>query len=334
VCSLIGRHSFKAAWAKTFIALLLAAHGGQAWADPAPRPFQMVLWDSQTRTDSDLPWFYENWTQPQPPGRAVLQLAHWKTATVASLNNLGFDWSRIAAVVIDEPYLTETGGASWTNPCRKPNDGRLAKITALESTIRGVADAVKVVSKNKTRFWINFSEQELQWMMDGGCPVPLNQPYIHVISLDKYAVPFADEENFLTLGYPAWSVKPYYDWLLANQPPQQQLALVPGTFFRVGHDDPYVIAWYLLGFFDYAATLNRRCDLELGSTGVTGNYDRCRVWAVVGWTVADSVQDGPEYRTYNHPLALPIAVVWRTQFAVPQRAAVVSTLLNHGPLND
>ena len=69
------------------------------------------------------------------------------------------------------------------------------------------------------RFWVNFNAQsEVAWMMDSDCALPVNQPYIDVISLDDYWKSFSPE------------VQSDYNWIAAHRAtPYQQMALVPGT---------------------------------------------------------------------------------------------------------
>src|SRR5690349_4266806 len=107
-----------------FVALpLKAADSGHS-----TRNFLMALWSNSTGTDADLPFFTEG--QPQPEGNSILLLSswqrhdfeqHWKT-----LVSEGYDVDRIQAIVIDEPYWSTLGTATWSNPCR---DNRRAKLT-------------------------------------------------------------------------------------------------------------------------------------------------------------------------------------------------------------
>lgn len=128
-----------------------------------------------------------------------------------------------------------------------------------------------------TRFWVNFAEPEVQWMIEGSCPstLRLNDWYMDVVSLDKYNTPFAN-------------VKPYYEYLFAQRPTAyQQLALVPGTFYVTLNGniqiDPPAAVNNLQTFFDYARTMNQSCSLQIGRTGVTKSSDGCPIWAVVGF---------------------------------------------------
>jgi len=73
--------------------------------------------------------------------------------------------------------------------------------------------------------------------------------------------------------------------------PDQQIALVPGVFSA-----PVNQYGLLQDYFDYADQWNEVCDLPLGSRGVTGLYDGCRIWIVAGW-LADNYTDpkGTQY---------------------------------------
>ena len=78
------------------------------------------------------------------------------------------------------------------------------------------------------------------------------------------------------------SLEDEYEWFISAMP-QQQIALVPGTFFIYGRS-PYAARNILYGYFDYANRMKRVCDIGFGRVGRTGNYDGCRVWIVAGWS--------------------------------------------------
>jgi hypothetical protein len=237
------------------------------------RRFEMALFGSSNESYTDLSWLSPGQPQPAAPRRSILTLDGTYKAyypnLLGHLQSLGYDWSRIAAVVIDEPYWYEQmpiAGENWSNPCYV-NDARCQAVYNLMPVLESAATAVKTMNA-KTRFWINFSEPELQWMQDPYVPVPLNQPYIDVISLDKYNVPFTQ-------------VKPYYDWLVNNRSkPSQQFALVPGVFHGISpYSNPSTAASNLIGYFNYANNVNT-------------NYDSPPVWLVAGWIGAGDEWDG------------------------------------------
>lgn len=148
-------------------------------------------------------------------------------------------------------------------------------------------------------------------LMRGGlCPFPFNEPYIDVVSMDIYFVNFQ----------PALSER--YQFLYEHRPtPYQQLALVPGVFTG-GHDSNHnqngaQAAARLLGFFEYAASMNQHCDLPLGPTGITGSYDGCPLWMIVGFTGGVApVSDAPGYLPIDNPASILVFDAWQAAFAV------------------
>jgi hypothetical protein len=286
----------------------------------ANRSFQMALWPDTnpavvpTPSDADIKTFWELYGQPAAPARSIAFLQTWQSNTPLP----AWDWSRILAVQIDEPYATALigtfgGGIDLTqNPCHST-----AQMQVINATAQKLATEATMVKSNspKTRFWVNFSGVELGWMMDSTCPLALNQPYIDVISVDHYRAPFKPD------------VQVYYDWFIAHPPtsqqqPQQQLALIPGTFFETGVDDPTTQATYLQGYFDYANSLNHNCNLALGSRGQTFNFDGCRVWVVMGW-LAGNFED---YVGLLDSRSAPIARAWR-QEARPTRGQILNDVV-------
>ena len=68
------------------------------------RPYQMSILastDGGTAANVDIPIFTQGVFRydPQPPGRSIVWLP-----PDANLDQYNFDWSRIAAVYVDEPY--------------------------------------------------------------------------------------------------------------------------------------------------------------------------------------------------------------------------------------
>src|SRR5688572_31781232 len=151
----------------------------------------------------------------------------------------------------------------------------------------------------------------MKWMRDPFCPLPLNDPTFDVVSLDIYNVPFS-------------SIQHHYDWLISSIP-EQQIALVPGTYYE--RDGPptasYSAALRLLGYFDYANRMNQQCDNGYGRVGRTGNYDGCKVWIVAGWSaIPEYVENGTAYVGLLDPRAAIISSVWRRQLS---RISAVAT---------
>lgn len=267
----------------------------------------MALWGNEFSppVDADMAFFNEGDTQPQSPTRSVLRfvpfsnppvrdqdpVTHWNKLIqlpLPSKPTYRYDLNRIDAVVIDEPYLKAIGfaqsGPLWQNPC---HDNRFQAVLNAHQQLQALAQAVKVTTPT-TRFWINFSEPEVQWMLDPNCPLNLSGPFVDVVSMDKYLVPFAGPCQ-VTLTQPASCVQPYYDWIVSHRASSsQQIAVLPGTFVRfdANHkqlDDPQKQADLLAGFFSYAMTLNQSCILPRESVGTTGRFDGCLVWVVMGF---------------------------------------------------
>jgi hypothetical protein len=180
----------------------------------------------------------------------------------------------------------------------------MAVVNRTSQRLAAAAAALKAVAP-ATRFWVNFHQNEIKWMQDSGCPLALNQPYVDVISLDRYQVSFDTD------------VRNYYDWIVAHKAtPQQQLALVPGTFIGNG-SGVFGQAVLLAQYFAYAENMNQLCNLGLGSHGVTGNFDGCPVWIVAGWLAGNSV--APQYIGLLDPSAAVLANGWRNELALPLR---------------
>jgi hypothetical protein len=277
-----------------------------------PKRFQTALYAYATGADqnADVAFFSGG---NQPSGLSILAINY---ADVSGLSSLPYDWSRIVAVFVDEPYWTSVGGGAWSNPCY---DGRYSAIPSALQDLQRAAAAVKSIAP-RTRFWVNFSEPEVQWMMDPNCAMTwLNDPSFDVVSMDKYNVPFDDGYDYVTIGSPSSSVKPYYDFL-ANCPaaPSQQLALVPGTFYFQSptYIAPITEASWLQGFFDYANSSNQSCNLPLGGAGATGNYDGCKIWAVMGFWASSGAVDiggGQYWVGLFDSTAWPILATWQYQ---------------------
>jgi len=296
------------------------------------RFFQMTVWAYEnpgpnwesTITDVDVPMF--GYGNPQPPELSIVRFDGWYQ-TALPVSAAVYDWSRILAVVVDEPYATRLDEVAWTgppvenyralNPCyqHEGNAARRANVLETRAKLLSLASSMHDVAP-RTRFWVNFHEHEVTWMRDVDCPLTLNDPAIDVVSLDKYEVPFSSLED-------------EYEWFVSSMP-QQQLALVPGTFW-MADESPYPARNILYGYFDYANRKNRVCDVGLGRVGRTGHYDGCRVWIVAGWSsipwyaVLDAtirteyVPGVNNYVGLLHPSSAPIADAWRSELAKAPR---------------
>jgi hypothetical protein len=363
-------------WSEMFGGLLVCALCilGLAPMASAAQRFQMSLFhaenaDAVPQDDSNyanLGWFRLGETsQPGGTRHSVLSIPHAKVkqwlalyegksesewpsidTTVretieGELSAANLDWSRIDALLIDEPYLDAAYVPNHPNPRANPCDnpsGELERFQQLQRMQRLLVNAAAVLRypslSPRTRFWVNFSEPELIWMKAENCPFRFSDWYIDVVSLDKYGVPFS-------------VLEPYYDWLFANRPTTyQQLALVPQTFFVVGaQSDPAdTVARRLQGFFDYAAAANKKCYLRIGRTGVTKSADGCPVWLVAGyWNDSDEVPLDHHFTTYWRPMfyrdptcpylypecvdsdPTPIQDAWRAQYQLPRLSNLLGT---------
>jgi hypothetical protein len=274
------------------------------------RSFRMALWGGNDERYTDIEWFYPPNQLPaslpaaQPARRTILDIGsiYQKSDFQSFITQLGYDWSRIAAVVIDEPYYDELSSISCVP---------FGAVQAKEHVIASAASVLESLAPN-TRFWINFSVPELQ-KMKPPCSLPLNRPYIDVISIDKYDTPFSGLQS-------------HYQWMLDNKPqPDQQLALVPGTFYldpqHSGHHDyrtAATAAAWLEGYFAYADNVN------------AGNRNRPVVWLIVGFhSEAVPMSDGVVYRGLTAPGSAPIAEAWAQRRSLapwPWAAPIVLTL--------
>lgn len=302
-----------------------------AWLDAqsaeprSTRSFQMALWFNPAGADADIALFTEEDAQPQ--GQSILFLGGWRNLDSDAIRSdfasrlaaRGYDWSRIAAVVTDEPYLYYTGNTDRSNPCRNSRDPRNEQITQIAAQLKQAATIIEDLSP-ATRFWINFSVPEVQWAIDSLCPIRFNDVYIDVVSLDAYGGRFEDV---------AW---PHYEWLQDNRATAyQQLALVPGTFYRDGVDNQQVQASYLSSYFAYADSLNETCDLPTGRVGVTGLWDGCAIWIVAGWSGATHAIGKHVYRGALDPAATAISAAWREKLAYPTLDPIVGSVEKYDP---
>jgi hypothetical protein len=293
---------------------LFLAAAAQTWAQAAKRSFQMALWPdttiAPTASDGDIKTFWELYGEPAAPARSVMFIQTWKKNAALPA---GYDWSRILAVQIDEPYITTLVAAGLgvgDNPCYDTTGRRLSNVNETMKVLKQEAAMINAISPS-TRFWINFDTSEVEWMEDTACPLPLNQPYIDVVSLYHYDTQFSP------------AVQSYYDWFSGHPAKaSQQLALVPGTYYLIPkvsppgpdpQDDPDSQASILQGYFDYANKLNQNCNLSLGPRGHTWNFDGCRVWIVMGWLAGNTTNGTGEYVGELDPRSGPIRAAWRQE---------------------
>ena len=313
--------------------LLFSMIGGtadaQSAATPPPRLFQMSLWEYSdstsawipTSADSDIRTYYYVDGTTAPPGRFIIVGWPWnpnkpadEQATLSGVSSSSVaDWSQVVAVEFDEVYGSLDGSLNSLT-CSGPTEAQLEPIT---NWLMGNQQTLK--NKNpKARFWVNFTSAEAQWMADcsGTEAGYYNQSWFDVVSADAYGMDF--------YGTLYW----FYRAVLEHppqKPASQQVALIPGVYSSYSNyellnnsngtpDD---------GYFTYANTENRTCNLALGSSGVTGIYDKCPVWIVMGFLAGYY----PTLEFYgmldsSGPYSNQIHAIWRQEVALqPARVA-------------
>jgi hypothetical protein len=218
------------------------------------------------------------------------------------------DWTRIDAVVIDEPYLPDgKEGDVFINPCQ-------SKLNRVRMVQRVLVNAAAVVREHPTvRFWVNFSEHEIAWMKSTPCQsVRFNDWYMDVVSIDIYGQDFA-------------VLQPLYTELFNDRPTAyQQLALVPGTYSTPAPGfAASAVAQRLQGFFDYANAMNQSCSLPIGRVGVTRSADGCPIWLVAGFWGQSSIQSGDDRAPMFHDFSEDIENRWQNEFGEPRLHALL-----------
>jgi hypothetical protein len=288
------------------MALLFVVPSGVTHAQS--RAFQMALWGSESDStlglNTDIAVFHDG--DDQPKGYSVMINFLWPTPMSARTKK--YDWARILAVLVDEPYNKMKETRCWSLDTAEAVNERIDVLASRAAELKAVAPL--------TRFWVNLAQPTLDWAMETQCKdspdivIPyVNSAYIDVISVDVYNTDFNS------------GVKKYYDFLGEHPAkPDQQRALIPGTFYRAGKDDPAIQASYLQGYFDYANTMNQSCNLPRGNRALTGSFDGCPVWMVMGWLAHNHSEGGLEYVGERDPRSAQIANVWRGQLAVPLRS--------------
>lgn len=291
-------------------AIGLSLLGANVSAQSVTRPYQMSIlaaWRGVTSASVDVPIFTRNVfgnNQSQPAGQSIAWLP-----PDADLDRHNIDWSRIVAVYVDEPYreILKSVRCNGSEPGETPEfsypvEERMLTLKAMATELRARAP--------KARFWVNFTDTEIDLMLNPNAGCPLNQPYIDVISMDIYYEAFV----------PALSNR-YNTLYQRRATSHQQLALVPGTFTAGYHNQSGAQgAARLSGYFAYAASLNQRCNLPLGPQGATGFYDGCPIWMIAGWTGGAEPydEDGRTYYMIDHPNSQLVFDTWQTQVAIPR----------------
>ena len=285
----------------TLLATVVVVMGSSpTYAQSNTRSFQMALWTDPTQdANSDIAVFWGN--QPQPAGRSIwvqgpLAYANDPLTWLSVIPNI--DWSRIVAVEIDEPYTSVDGDLDQT--CGDVNAANAA-IAPIDATLQYTAEQLKALNP-KARFWVNFTAAEGSWMGFCATPQVFNRAYIDVISDDYYDVGF---DGF---------VSPFYAVLAQTlAKPDQQFALIPGVFSA-----PKNQGQYLQTYFDAANNMNQTCNLPLGDRGVTGYFDGCPVWIVLGFLSGNNtLPNGTLYVGLLDSRSAQIKSAWEGELALP-----------------
>lgn len=234
-------------------------------------------------------------SNPKPNGLFIVN-CHSCTGSDPFSSTDQYDWSQVAAVLVDEPYRGVDSSLD-VNDCASGNRGAIAIVGA---ELQAAASKLKTLNPN-ARFWVNFTEPEGLWMVACNQPGLFNATYINVVSYDYYIAYFG-------------SVGPFYALIAANPAyPGQQLALIPGTFYESGFDN----SLYLPSFFEYANEVNQHCNPSLTPPVYSGSYAGCLVWIVLGFpafsfpcgsNTCNGVlnQSGAVTTAWDKELALPI----------------------------
>jgi hypothetical protein len=270
--------------------ILFTVPHGTVNAQSATRPVQLTLWECcgsgaiPTSAEVDIRALGSGLSGP-----SILLGQH---ADVTLNGRSGIDWSQIAAVEYDEPYNSSGIDGYLGDDCTPPPASAFQPV---DSDLAARAAELKILNPN-ARFWVNFNSVEASWMAFCATPQVFNRTYIDVISEDYYNADFA-------------LVQPFYDVVaLYRATPHQQFALVPGVFSA-----PQSQLGALQEYFDYANSANQSCNLPLGPQGITGIYDGCPVWVVMGWL---TLNYSPYVGILVEPASQAILNVWQAEAAL------------------
>ena len=318
--SVRGRKSSLATQLGLAATLMLIAASGESLGQ-STRSFQMGMWPGTcpgpqcpaVGVDTDIVSFGDKDPQPSS-GRSIVLTLDFNTP----LSTRNYDWSRVVAVEVDEPYGPQDDPR--IDSIIKYPDGRPAcqgdptpYIAPIDALLAQRASELKALAP-KARFWVNLTSDEAHWIGTCGTPQKFNRTYIDVLSADWY---YADVAV----------LQPFYSIVAANRPkPDQQLALIPGTFYRNGRDDPVTQATHFQTYFPFANAMNQSCNLPLGPRGVTGSFDRCPVWIVFGWLSGDVQINGTGYVGELDPNSGAIRNAWRNELSLPLAAPLAHQL--------
>jgi hypothetical protein len=315
------RNSFVAFLATLFAAVVLLMGGGSATAQQNTRSFQMVLWSDPSLTDASLnngdirSFSFSQESQPPQGPTIMVNYAPGYDYTVGNVGGVIIDWSRVVAVLADEPYGPQADPR--IDSVIKYPDGSSAcpgdpapYIAPIDALLQQRATELKTLAP-KARFWVNFTEDEAKWMATCHAPGTFNRSYIDVISADWSADGGSNDIASMQLFLSEVAAVP--------SKPDQQLALIAGVYSAPANQLPH-----LQGFFDYANQKNQAngCYLPLGNRGLTGIFDGCPVWIVLGWFSGEVTAGGKTYVGMLEPGSESIKQRWEQELHVPLEPAL------------
>jgi hypothetical protein len=303
-------------------AVVFFTGSGPAYAQSNTRYFQMALWTDPTLdADTDIRTFFFGQSQPAQGPTVLIGYNTAYDYAVGSAGGVTIDWSRVVAVEVDEPYGFPSSPASLDSSLKLPDGtpacqvslaGLNAAIAPMDAKLLQRATELHALAP-RARFWVNFTRAEANWMATCNKPQAFNRAYIDVISAD-----WTDDGNNNDIA----TAQPFYSVVAANRPnpkPDQQLALLPGVYHA-----PVDQQTHLQGFFDYANQTNTdpntgqlSCNLPLGPRGVTGIFDGCPMWIVVGWISGTVTVGNTTYVGMLDPASALIKKDWETERAIP-----------------
>ena len=273
------------------------------------RNFQVSLWECCLSTDPRVTYGVNTdvrefgYSAAQPAGVPSVLVINGNPLPSITLDQTTVsDWSQIVALEVDEPY-TPIDGDLFTGICTTPTDPNLATINQHLSAW----EAQLKIKNSKARFWVNLTLNEANWIQScyfqfGIVTLPVfNQTYFDVISTDWYGQHWVADTT----------IQAFYDVVAQNRAtPHQQVALVPGVYSSGPFGSQQQ---YLQDYFTYANTSNQNCNLPLGPQGVTGIFDGCPVWLVMGYLSGSG--DGHGSVGILMPASENIKAAWETEVA-------------------
>lgn len=250
----------------------------------------------------DVPTFYHDRQSVPSSGPIIVEVSLQN-----DLSALNVDWSRVIAVLVDEPYTAALDAEFHdinTQPCNA-GSARALNVQGTTNNLVGKATWLRANAPH-ARFWVNFTWREPYWEQTYQCT--FNNEKFDVVSLDIYDRNFEPE------------IRGYYDYFTTHRAaPSQQVALIPSVYSTNAQPE-WVATTRLPEFTAYAQSKNQTCNLPLGPSGSTGYYDGCPVWIVAGWLggALPYVEGGTTFYPIEHANSAPIRWTWESIVARPR----------------